>query len=118
LKYLEVNLSEVAELPGNADHDTFSRTHGREVHTHLRGDTQHQSTRLATLVCDAPARQRRRPARHTGAVGPRAAFNDAGLYTRFDGEVDRGLRQGASEGVVFNHGFIKSVDRLRRFGFQ
>src|SRR6185437_8444660 len=60
--------------------------------------------------CDALARQRRRLARHSGAVGPRALVDDAGLYTRFDGEVDRRLRQGASQGVVLATDYTDNMD--------
>ena len=46
----------------------------------VRADRAAEPARAATLVCDAPARARRRPAGHPDDAGPQRFVDDADLY--------------------------------------
>ena len=81
------------ELPGHENDDPVRRPFDRKVHQTVRRHSRHQPARVASFICHAPARQRRRPAGHPGLAGPRPAFDNAGLHARFHGKADRGLRQ-------------------------
>src|SRR5690606_8350919 len=64
------------------------------------GNLQYLAAQPAAHVRYAPARQRRRPARHSGTPRPRTPLLNADLHARLDGKTHRGLRQRPSEGVA------------------
>ena len=90
----------VPELPGRPAVDAQRRSAGAEVRRAVQHAVRHQPARAAALVRDAPARARRRPARDPGAARPRAPQHDAALHARQRRAADRGVQEGAPEGVA------------------
>ena len=60
---------------------------------------RHLAAHDAPFVRHAPAQRRRRSARHPGAPRPRLAVDDAEVHAPQRLAVDRGVQEGASEGV-------------------
>ncbi len=48
----------------------------------VRREVRHQPARVEAFICDAPARQRRRPARNSGTAGSCPAQHDPAIYAR------------------------------------
>ena len=90
----------ILNYQGTQNDDALSRPVDRKVHQTVRRHSRHQPARAASFICDAPARQRRRPAGHPGPARPRPAFDNAGLHARFHGKADRGLRQNSPQSLT------------------
>src|SRR5215203_6684219 len=81
----------VRELPGWAADAAERSSIGAAVCDDVQLAAGHQPARAAALVCDAPARARRRPAGYPGDARACTAQHHAALHARERGTAHRGL---------------------------
>ena len=88
----------VPQLPRRPPDRAKRAASRRALRRGVQHPVRHQPARAASLLRDAPAGARRRPARDPGAARSRAAVDDAALHARERRAVARRLSEGASAG--------------------
>src|SRR5688572_3517027 len=63
------------------------------------------SAQLSACLCNSPAGRWRRPPRHSGTAGPRAALDHSEVHAGFAHGSDGGVRQGAPQGMSLRREF-------------
>ena len=80
--------------------------------TYLAGDPSRAPAQLPPRLRHAPARRRRRPARHPGTARPRPPLHHTEVHAGFAHRPDGGLRQGAPQSMIA--GFRKEIRPMLR----